>query len=162
MDKQNSDAGALPMRPFDKTLDAQRVRDFFDQMGGESRGFFNRGGFNARTTLDFFTPDAAERYKNHAFFMALDGERMAGYCFLWDLDKSVPWLGIAVAEDWKGRHLGRALMAYAEALAREKNKGGILLTTHTANLRGQSLYERCGYERLGMHTSGEFLYLKRF
>ena len=70
--------------------------------------------------------------------------------------------GIAVAEDWKGRHLGRELMARAEKHALENGKGGILLTTHTANLRGQGLYERSGYERLGVHTSGEFLYLRRF
>jgi len=152
----------LPIRPFDKLLDAPRVKEFFDQMGGESRAFFNRGGWNGNTAMEYFAPENAERYKHHTFYMALDGERMAGYFFLWDLDKSVPWLGIAVAEDWKGRHLGRDLMACAETFAREHGKGGILLTTHTANLRGQSLYERCGYERLGMHTGGEFLYLKRF
>ena len=155
-------ADTLPIRPFDKLRDAQRIGEFFDQMGGESRAFFNRGGFNGNTAMDFFAPENAGRYKNHVFFMALDNDRMAGYYFLWDLDKSVPWLGIAVAEDWKGRHLGRALMAHAEAFAREHGKGGILLTTHTANLRGQALYEHSGYERLGMHTSGEFLYLKRF
>jgi len=53
-------------------------------------------------------------------------------------------------------------MAHAEAHARELGKGGILLTTHIANLRGQGLYEGCGYEYLGVHTSGERLYLKRF
>lgn len=41
-------------------------------------------------------------------------------------------------------------------------KGGILLTTHVSNLRGQGLYERSGYERMGMHSSGEILYLLRF
>jgi ribosomal protein S18 acetylase RimI-like enzyme len=152
----------LPIRPFDKNLDLRRVKDFFAQMGGESRGFFNRGGGNEKGTLGFFEPGSEERYRNMSYFMALDGERMAGYVFLWDLDKSIPWLGISVAEDWKGRHLGRDLMAHAENHARKNGKGGILLTTHAANVRGQSLYERCGYERMGTHTSGEFLYLRRF
>ena len=94
--------------------------------------------------------------------MALDGDRMAGYLFLWDLNKSVPWLGIAVAEAYKGKHLGRILMQTAKEYAMAQGKGGILLTTHVANLRGQGLYERSGYERLGIHTSGEILYLLRF
>ena len=140
----------------------QRVKDFFAQMGGESRGFFNRVNGNENLVLGFFDPAKEEQYKNCMFFMALDGERMVGFVSLVDFFRSIPWLGIAVAEDWKGRHLGRDLMAQAETCAREHGKGGILLTTHNANLRGQSLYERCGYERLGMHHSGEFLYLKRF
>jgi len=152
----------LPIRPFDKGCDEQRVKDFFAQMGGESRSFFNRGRWNENHTLGVFDPAKEEQYKNNVYFMALDGERMAGYVFLYDLNKSIPWLGIAVSEEWKGRHIGRDLMAQAETYAREHGKGGILLTTHTANLRGQSLYERCGYERLGMHYSGEVLYLKRF
>jgi len=152
----------LPIRPFNKQTDRPLVEAFFAQMGGESRGFFNRGRGNERNTLAFFTPEAGVGYPNVEYFMAEDDGRMAGYVFLWDLDRAVPWLGIAVAEDWKGRHLGRDLMAYAEEYARGLGKGGILLTTHAANLRGQGLYEGCGYEFLGMHTSEERLYLRRF
>lgn len=150
----------LPIREFDRTTDFERVKQFFSQMGGESRAFFNRGGGNENNALRFFEIDKCD--PNTVYFMALDGDRMAGYLFLWDMDKSIIWLGIAVAEDWKGRHLGRDLMAYAEDYAKAHGKGGILLTTHTANLRGQGLYEHAGYERLGMHISGEFLYLKSF
>ena len=151
--------GILPIRPFDKNSDKPLVEAFFAQMGGDSRSFFNRGGGNERDTLAFFSPEGRPET---AYFMAEDNGRMAGYVFLWDLDKAIPWLGIAVAEDWKGRHLGRDLMTHAEEYARGLGKGGILLTTHIANLRGQGLYENCGYEYLGMHTGGERLYLRRF
>ena len=151
----------LPIRPLNKETDRPLAEAFFAQMGGESRAFFNRGGGNERSTLAFFTAEEGAR-PAAAYFLAEDQGRMAGYVFLWDLDRSVPWLGIAVAEDWKGRHLGRELMAYAEEYARSLRKGGILLTTHIANLRGQGLYEASGYEYLGVHTSGERLYLKRF
>ena len=151
----------LPIRPFDRQTDFKRVKDFFDNMGGESRGFFNRGGGNGQNALRFFDPNDKIN-EEYAFFMALDGEKMAGYVFLWDISKSVVWLGVAVSDDWKGRHLGRDLMACAEEYARSKNKGGIMLTTSQGNVRGQGLYTRCGYELIGVHTSGELLFIKRF
>ena len=87
---------------------------------------------------------------------------MIGYVFLYEASSSVPWLGIAVHEAYKGLGLGRRLIAHAVGRARSLGKGGVLLTTHVANLRGQSLYSRMGFERMGIHTSGEVLYLLRF
>ena len=87
---------------------------------------------------------------------------MVGYLFLFDMHKSIVWLGIAVAEHWKGKGLGRDLMAYAEVYAKKQDKGGIFLTTSQANIRGQGLYRYSGYEYLGVHTSGELLFIKRF
>ena len=87
---------------------------------------------------------------------------MVGYLFFFSYQYKIPWLGIAVSDDVKGLHLGTRLMAYAEQYAKEHGKGGILLTTHQANLRGQVLYEKSGYERLGNHHSGEVLYILRF
>ena len=47
--------------------------------------------------------------------------------------------------------------------AEETTKGGILLTTHMANVRAQALYTRCGFEQRGVHgQSNELLFLKRF
>lgn len=148
---------AIPIRPFD-VGDEALVSAFFDQMGGETRAFFNRGDGNRRTAMRFFEGGQ----DNTVRFLAESGGRMAGYVFLWDMDKCVPWLGMAVAEDWKGRHLGRRLLEYAHAYAKAYGKGGVLLTTGFANIRGQGLYERMSYEHIGTHTSGELLYLVRF
>lgn len=145
------------IRPF-AAGDRVLVEAFFDQMGGESRAFFNRDDGNLLTALRFF--DAAPQ--DTVYFLAEADGRMVGYVFLWDMNKGVPWLGIAVAEDWKGRHLGRQLLEHAHQYARSLNKGGVLLTTGVANIRGQGLYERMGYERLGTHTSGEYQYIIRF
>lgn len=138
--------------------DLPLVETFYAQMGGESRAFFNRGDGNHQFTLRAVRGEAP----NTAFFLAEFQGRMVGTVFLWDTHKSVPWLGIAVAEDCKGRHLGRRLMARAQEFARSRGAGGVLLTTAYANVRGQALYERMGYERLGQHSSGELLYLLRF
>ncbi len=140
--------------------DRQRVEDFFNQMGGESRAFFNSNGGNQRNAMRFF--DQEEDTTGTTYFMAEEDGVMVGYVFLWDLDKGVPWLGIAVAETHKGKGLGRDLIAHAHAYARSKGKQAVLLTTHLANVRGQRLYEHMGYYRMGVHTSGEILYMKDF
>jgi hypothetical protein len=76
--------------------------------------------------------------------------------------RKVPWLGIAVSEEAKGCHLGTRLMEFAKNYALQHGKGGILLTTHRANIRGQALYEKSGYEYLGDHKSGELMYILDF
>jgi ribosomal protein S18 acetylase RimI-like enzyme len=151
------DLGAIAIRPF-LADDRDRVTRFFDQMGGETRALFNRADGNRKTAMEFFTNPSPTVLR----YLALEGDRMVGYVFLWDMDRGVPWLGVAVSEDWKGRRLGTKLLEHAHAVARERGKGGVLLTTAYGNLRGQGLYERMGYERLGMHTSGELLYILRF
>lgn len=147
----------LNIRKFEME-DRILVEQFFNQMGGETRAFFNRARWNEKDALGFFEG----KDRNVVRWMALDGETMVGYVFVWGLDKKVPWLGIAVAEDYKGKRLGQKLLQTAYEYALAEGKGGILLTTHVANLRAQALYERCGYERLGMHASGEILYILRF
>lgn len=141
--------------------DEGSINEFFDVMSGESRALFNRHGGNQAGVLKF-----CEEQDTHTrrYWMAEDENgRMAGLIFLWDLHTGIPWLGIAVREDLKGRHLGRRLIAFAQDYARENGKGGIQLTTHVANLRGQTLYEAMGFRKLGTHgASGEFYYLFRF
>ena len=141
-------------RPDDRKL----VEAFFDQMSGETRTLFDRGSFNRNNALGYFEG----KDKDVIRWLCLNEGRMVGYVFLWDLKTGVPWLGIAVSEDYMGKGLGRRLLKTAHDYAHEKEKGAVMLTTHVANLRAQALYERCGYERLGMHTSGEILYMYRF
>jgi len=138
--------------------DKDNVWEFFSQMGGETRAFFDRNNGNRNMAMKFFEDTAIDTN----YFLAEHEDKMVGYVFLWDMDKTVPWLGIAVREDFKGKQIGRKLMKFAADFAQSKNKGGILLTTHVANFRGQALYENVGYERLGVHHTGEFLYLLRF
>lgn len=140
--------------PSDKEL----VTAFFDQMSGETRAFFDRADCNRRTAMKYFAGGG----QNMKYCLAECGGKMAGYVFMWDLHTMIPWLGIAVAEEYKGKHLGRRLIAHMADYAREKGRGGILLSTHVANISAQSLYERTGFIRLGMQSGSEALYLLRF
>ena len=145
------------IRPF-AAGDKELVSAFFDQMGGETRAFFNRGDWNRQVALKYF--DGSAPYTD--YFLAELDTAMVGYVFLFEMDTAVPCLGIAVAEGYKGHHLGRKLIQCAIDRAKTTGKGGIWLTTHIANLRGQGLYERMGFQRMGIHNSGEILYLLRF
>lgn len=149
------------IRPFEPS-DRAMVEEFFDQMGGETRAFFDRGSGNRKSAVKFFEGQDNNTIRWAAVINTEKDELMVGYVYLWDLDKKIPWLGIAVREEWKGHHLGRRLLEHARSYVESINGGGILLTTAQANMRGQGLYERCGYERLGNHSSGEVLYLLRF
>ena len=153
---QNNDVVIRPFAPGDREL----VQDFFDRMGPESCAFFNRRRGNELGALAYF--DEKEENKDTIRFLAQYQGRMVGYLFFYSYQYKIPWLGIAVSDDVKGLHLGTRLMEFATKYAMERGKGGILLTTHQANLRGQMLYEKCGYERLGNHYSGEVQYILRF
>jgi len=145
--------------------DKKLVVEFFQQMGGESRGFFNRGNGNENDALSYFDKNGNE--PNKARFLSYitdsDGnEIMTGYIFAWDMDYYVPTLGIAVREEYKGHGLGKALIQYFTDYLKENKYGGVMLTTSLANIRGQSLYTKMGFFHIGMHTSGEMLFILNF
>ncbi len=157
----NVSADTVIIRRF-RQNDAEMVQEFFDSMGEESRSFFNVGRGNEIRTMGFFRGERSD----HIFWAATaetgSGELMAGLVFIWDIDKKIPWLGVAVRDDWQGRHIGRRLIDTVKDYASDRGYGGILLRTAATNLRGQKLYEHCGFEKLGTHSSGELLYLYRF
>ena len=140
--------------------DQDRMEQFFAQMGTHARMFFNRSNGNRNWCFRFFEGTDKQAIIR---WVAVEDDEVVGYVFLWDTDTMIPWLGIATAEKMRGKHLGKKLMAHAEAWARKNGKGGILLTTHMANVYAQVLYESSGYKRIGVHSeSNELLYLNRF
>jgi len=86
-----------------------------------------------------------------ALFIAEHEEIRAGCLLMWTLEDyfsqqmhahvSV----IAVTGDAEGRGVGRALMAHAEAWARERGHAQITLSVFEGNRRAQALYEKVGY-----------------
>lgn len=151
----------LIIRPFELG-DKEKVENFYDSMGFESCFFFNSLGSNKKYTLRFFgeNPD-----KNSVHWLAIDTEtdRMVGYVFLFHTNLKVVHFGIAIADDYKGKRLGRRLIDTTKKWCLENGKGGILLTTHPANIRGQMLYRRNGFVQIGTsNMDGEFLFLYNF
>ena len=144
--------------------DGEIVEEFFVGLGAESTWMFNANGGNTRSALSYANGDT----QNRIFWLAeedtSEGKKIAGYVFLWNLHKSVPWFGIAVADRWKGRRLGTRLIRFAIDYCRDNGYGGILLSTRFENENAQRLYEKNGFERIGLLDDGkiEYLYIHRF
>ena len=142
--------------------DKERITEFFASLGEEGTHFLNRNGGNERGAIAFCNGEKPDRIYWAAVDDTDEGEKIVGLTFIWSKDSMIPWFGIGVSEAWKGKHLGRRLIATVREHCEKAGCGGILLTTAQDNVRGQGLYERCGFEKLGVHHSGEFLYLLRF
>ncbi len=160
---ESVDVDQAKIRVLEKN-DVQLVLEFFDQMAGDTRAMFNRGDVNRiRALKHLCSPENDAQIHFAAVVNNPDGtEIIVGYVFLWDIDKKIPWLGIAVREDWKGHHLGRRLLSHIDEWAEPQGYGGLMLTSVPANIRAHSLYVRMGFEYMGSHPNGEFLYIKRF
>ena len=144
--------------------DLPMVMEFFDQMAGDTRAMFNRNDVNRLRAIEHLKRTAEDHQVHFAAVVPSEagGELMVGYVFLWDVDKKLPWLGIAVREDWKGHHLGRQLLAHLDDWAQPKGYGGLMLTSVPANVRAHALYERMGFSYYGVYPDSEFLYIKRY
>lgn len=138
--------------------DEDMIRKFFGAMGPETRALFNRRNYNMHRFLRHLERDVSrDRY-----FVLVDKEEMVGCLFFLEHDTGVPELGLAVLDALRGRHIGRELLLFAKRYVTELGKGGLLLSTHTANLRAQVLYENMGFSCLGLtNNSTELLYLWR-
>lgn len=82
-------------------------------------------------------------------YVALAGEEMVGYFFLWDITSPVPVLGVGLADAWQGRGLGRRFMEILIGDAKESGCSGIELTTLPDNERAFALYRAMGFEYVG-------------
>ena len=138
--------------------DREKVADFYASMGERSAHFFNVNHGNEKRTMEFFENGK----KDHIFYAAFDGDELVALAFIWDIDRTVPWFGIAVRDSAQGKGVGTAFMKEIFADILSEGYAGLLLRTATDNIPAQHLYEKCGFERLGVHPSGEYLYLKRF
>lgn len=136
------------------------VNEFFDAMGADARALFNRTDYQRKWALKYC---ANPNRSTHRYWVAELEGKMAGFVFLSEWNTTIPSLGIGVRDDLWGLHLGSRLMDRAIEEVKLAGKGGIRLTTHVANLRGQMLYEKKGFKCMGQYTNGlEVLYLLWF
>lgn len=81
------------------------------------------------------------------------GDRAAGYCGLLRSFEEADITNVAVAEEFRGRGVGRRML---EALMEEGRRQGICrftLEVRTGNLRAIHLYQKLGFEPVGVRKN---------
>jgi predicted GNAT family N-acyltransferase len=94
-----------------------------------------------------FSPQELDQEKNNMLIGAFEDDDMLGCCMLVEENpETVRLRQMAVLNDLQGKGIGRALMNFAENLARDR--GYKILTMHARkNVAG--FYEKMGYEKSG-------------
>ncbi|GAA4742548.1 GNAT family N-acetyltransferase [Flavisolibacter ginsenosidimutans] len=94
-----------------------------------------------------FSQDELEKEKTNMHMAAYEDERMLGCCMLVEEDpQTVRLRQMAVVNDVQGKGIGRALMQFAENLARDR--GYKRITMH-ARKNALGFYEKMGYKKSG-------------
>lgn len=94
-----------------------------------------------------FSEDELEKEKRNMHMAAYEEERMLGCCMLVEVDpQTVRLRQMAVVNDVQGKGIGRALMQFAENLARDR--GYKKITMH-ARKNAAGFYEKMGYKKKG-------------
>jgi len=94
-----------------------------------------------------FSQDELEKEKEHMHMAAYEDDQILGCCMLVkEGDDTVRLRQMAVVNDVQGKGIGRALMQFAENLARDR--GYKRITMH-ARKNAIGFYERLGYKKKG-------------
>ena len=94
-----------------------------------------------------FTPEELEKEKENLHIAAFEDDHMLGCCMLVEEDlQTVRLRQMAVLNDLQGKGIGRALMQFAENLARDR--GYKKITMH-ARQNAIGFYEKMGYRKQG-------------
>jgi mycothiol synthase len=91
------------------------------------------------------------------WFIAVAGDRIVGVSLseVWESD-GIGWVGqLAVAPDWRGRGLGRALLLTSMRAFRERGLPRAALSVHGDNLLATRLYESAGMRPAWRHDRFE-------
>ncbi len=94
-----------------------------------------------------FSEEELQKEKNNMHMGAYEDERMLGCCMLVEEgENTVRLRQMAVVNDVQGKGIGRALMQFAENLARDR--GYKRITMH-ARKNAIGFYEKMGYKKIG-------------
>jgi predicted GNAT family N-acyltransferase len=94
-----------------------------------------------------FSEEELEKEKQNMHMAAYEDERILGCCMLVEEDsETVRLRQMAVVNDVQGKGIGRALMQFAENLARDR--GYKKITMH-ARKNAVGFYEKVGYRKKG-------------
>ncbi|HEY0733146.1 MAG TPA: GNAT family N-acetyltransferase [Chitinophagaceae bacterium] len=95
----------------------------------------------------YFSHEELEREKDNLLIGAFEDDEMLGCCMLVQEEpETVRLRQMAVLNDIQGKGVGRALMQFAENLARDR---GFKKITMHARKNAMGFYEKMGYKKIG-------------
>ena len=116
------------------------------------RHYIERIGFEPRPMTD----DYAEVIKNDRVTVAESHQTIAGVIVLTVSDEGFLIDNVAVDPIFRGKGLGKALLAFAEAEARRAGFDSVYLYTHEKMTENIALYTKIGYVEYDRRSQGEF------
>jgi predicted GNAT family N-acyltransferase len=94
-----------------------------------------------------FSPDELDKEKENLLMGAYEDDHMLGCCMLVEEDpQTVRLRQMAVINDLQGKGIGKALMQFAENLARDRGYKKIVMH---ARKNALGFYEKMGYRKIG-------------
>ena len=109
--------------------------------------------------------DLKNDIKNGELYMSKEGEEILGFCYIgfsgeptydkiyegkWKREKFATVHRVAVASASRGKGVFRALIGFAENLAREMGMESVRIDTHRGNYKMQSALSKNGFEKMGI------------
>lgn len=92
----------------------------------------------------------AELNNNFArFFLAFSGERVAGYIGSHNVIGEVYITNIAVFSEFRRNGIGKVLVEFLVNEMKKENAEFVTLEVRKSNQNAISLYEKCGFEKVG-------------
>jgi len=99
--------------------------------------------------------DDDPHHKPEIWFLAMDGDEIAGVCLCSDFMAEDPWMGyvesLGVQRAWRRKGLGLAMLHYAFRHFRREGKTSVTLDVDAQSLTGATRL----YEKAGMHVERE-------
>lgn len=93
------------------------------------------------------SPDELEEEKKHVHMAAYEDDHMLGCCMLVEESpETVRLRQMAVINDLQGKGIGKALMGFAENVARDRGYNKITMHARKNSL---GFYEKMGYRKVG-------------
>ena len=102
------------------------------------------------------TDDYAEVIKNSRVTVAEHHQSIVGVIVLTVTDEGFLIDNVAVDPSYRGKGVGKALLAFAEAEARRAGFDSIYLYTHEKMTENLALYARIGYVEYDRRSQGDF------
>ncbi|AIY41577.1 GNAT family acetyltransferase YhhY [Collimonas arenae] len=140
---------------------AEHAAGFREAVDVIARERIHLGQTEARSLLWFNEFVANNIKNNYAEFVALDGDRLIGWCDV--LPHPLPGfghggtLGMGVLEPWRGRGVGDALLAATIERATTSGITRVELEVYARNAAAIALYRKHGFVEEGVKRKARFL-----